>query len=67
VNVVHWLLTFDHAERAGQTYCGRRARYFASREFLEFGERMLATTAVCEVTCEKCRRFRKENYNGSTE
>ena len=67
MTVVH--LIRDYENRHGKMYCGFAGTYLAQYESgdimfsLETGNIMLATTAMCEVTCERCQtamqKFRK--------
>lgn len=61
---VHLLWTFLSETRWGETHCGFRGTYrddLAHLVFSASGNRDVgtfhATTAVCEVTCGKCRRY----------
>ena len=60
MNVVHWLRDYMHREGAmwcGESgdYAGKDGDYFGFRRAGMRHSDMLASTALAEVTCEKCR------------
>jgi hypothetical protein len=60
VTTVH--LIRDYENRHGKMYCGfeGKSSLYQNEPFLVFildtGNQMLVTTAMCEVTCERCQK-----------